>query len=104
MEKYRKFIENSEFYRLETPNDNYIMWAIMNPDKTECIVTLIQKYFNPITSHGKFVLKILEDNYVYEEINTKEIFGGDELNTIGFTIPLIKKDYKTFVYHFKKLK
>lgn len=102
--KYRKFIENSEFYRLETPNDNYIMWAIMNPDKTECIVTLIQKYFNPITSHGKFVLKILEDNYIYEEINTKKIFGGDELNNIGFTIPLIKKDYKTFVYHFKKLK
>lgn len=89
------------FYRHTTPDDNHIMWSIVN--ETDCFLYIMQKQHDPLRSHGKFHLLGLDPNADYQNIDTKEIFSGDELMHIGITIPCVKEDYHTFILHFRKM-
>lgn len=39
----------------------------------------------------------------YENVETKEIYGGDELMYSGISIPLKKQDFRSECYRFRKI-
>lgn len=103
VKQHRSLLQTGEFYRHDTPNDNYVMWSIVNQEKTEVFILIYQKMHDVEHSHGVFRVNGLEPSYDYENVETKEIIGGDELMFTGLCMPLIKKDFVSVQYHFKKI-
>lgn len=103
IKKYRKLIQNGDFFRHDVPNDNYVMWSTINSEKTEAIVVIFQKFYDPIKSHCLFKLNYLNSDFDYYEVNTNKIYGGDELMNVGLSIPLVKNDFHAFEFHLKKV-
>ena len=88
------------FFRHDTPDDNHVMWSVVT-DK-ECIAVIFRKHYDPLRSHGCFHLLGLDPEADYEDMETGNIYGGDELMQAGVTVPMIKEDFRTFVVHLKK--
>lgn len=103
IKKYRKLIQNGDFFRHDVPNDNYVMWSTINSEKTEAVVVIFQKFYDPIKSHCLFKLNYLNSDFDYYEVNTNKIYGGDELMNVGLSIPLVKNDFHAFEFHLKKV-
>lgn len=101
--KERSWLQKAAFYRNEIPNDNYVSWTVVSEDGEECLVFIFQKIFNPLGSHGQFLLNGLQSDCDYKEIDSGEIYGGDELMNIGISVPLIKEDFHVFSFHFIKV-
>lgn len=98
--KDRELIQMGHFYRHDILDDNYMMWSIINEDRSECITMIFQKYYNPLTYRAQFKNPYLNEYENYIEIHTRQLIGGDELVNIGFSIPLVKEDFHVFSYHF----
>ncbi|MCI6886191.1 MAG: alpha-galactosidase [Lachnospiraceae bacterium] len=98
--KERSWLQKAEFYRNETPNENYVSWLSTGKDKEECLVLIFQKFFNPLYAHGRFCLNGLNPECDYLETFSGKIYGGDELMEIGVSVPLIKEDFHVFTFHF----
>ncbi len=89
---------------LEVPNENYIAWSVVSVTGEECEVIIMQKLFDPRYSHGRIHLCGLHPEWDYKDESTGQILGGDELMEIGVSLPLIKRDFHTFAFHFSKVK
>lgn len=96
----REFIQMGHFYRHDTQSDNYMMWSIINEEKSKCITMIFQKYYNPLTYRLQFKNQYLNKNKNYKEIYSQQCIGGDELANIGISIPLVKEDFHVFTYCF----
>lgn len=103
VKQHRTLLQTSDFFCHDIPNDNYVMWSIVNKEKTETFVLIYQKMHNPEYSHGVFKINGLHPDFDYINVDTKEMFGGDELMYTGLSIPLVKEDFTTFHYHFKSI-
>ena len=89
------------FYRHTAPDDNHLMWSVVSD--TDCFIYIMQKFHDPLRSHGRFHLCGLDADSDYQNADTGEIFSGDELMKIGITVPLIKEDFHVFFLHFQKM-
>ena len=101
--KERSWLQEAVFYQNEAPSENYASWSSVKNDGEECIVFIFQKFFNPLYSHGQFRLNGLDPNGDYQEIASKETYGGDELMEIGISVPLVKEDFHVFSFHFVRI-
>ena len=102
--RIQDMILKGEFYRHDTFDDNYQMWSITDSQKKECIVMILQKFYTPLSARGLFKIPYLDTHESYYELSSNRVYGGDELQNIGFIIPLIQEDFHVFEYHFRKLK
>ena len=100
----RGWLQNGVLSYLEVPNENYIAWSVVSATGEECEVIIMQKLFDPRYSHGRIHLCGLNPEWDYKDESTGQIFGGDELMEIGVSLPLIKRDFHTFAFHFSKVK
>ena len=100
----RGWLQKGVLSYLEVPNENYIAWSVVSATGEECEVIIMQKLFDPRYSHGRIHLCGLHPEWDYKDESTGQIFGGDELMEIGVSLPLIKRDFHTFAFHFSKVK
>src|SRR5699024_9765318 len=100
-EQIRSALIQGVFYRHTSPDDNHLMWSVVSD--TDCFVYIMQKFHDPLRSHGRFHLCGLDADSDYQNADTGEIFSGDELMKIGITVPLIKEDFHVFFLHFQKM-
>lgn len=103
IKRNRTFIQNGDFFRHDVPNDNYVMWSTIDSEKTEAIIVIFQKLYDPIKSHGLFKLNYLNPDFDYLDVTTNKVYGGDELMNVGLSVPLVKKDFYAFEFHLKKI-
>lgn len=97
--KDRELIQKGGFYRHDISDDNYVMWSIVSKDKTECIMMIFQKHYNPLSYRTQFKNPYLNENDNYIEVYSNQVIGGDELLNIGISLPVVKEDYHVFNYH-----
>ena len=103
-DQIQEYKEKGVLSYLEVPNENYIAWSVVSVTGEECEVIIMQKLFDPRYSHGRIHLCGLHPEWDYKDESTGQIFGGDELMEIGVSLPLIKRDFHTFAFHFSKVK
>ncbi|GAA3631027.1 alpha-galactosidase [Lactobacillus hamsteri] len=102
--KIRKVTQFGKFYRLKSPmNSNQCAWMTVSQDQNEAVVTVVKimAYAQPYLTKTKLVG--LDPNKQYQNIDTKEIFGGDELMNLGFYDSVEHGDFKAKMYHFKAI-
>lgn len=99
----RDWVLYADFHQHEVPNQNYVMWSVVSKEKDQGMVIIFQKFFDPLTTHGFFQINSLDLDLDYCEEESGKIYGGDELAQLGISVPLVKEDFHTFFFHFKKV-
>lgn len=100
----REIVQFGDFYRLISPFEgNDAAWNFVSDDQTECIAMYFKVLSEPGTKIKTFKLRGLDESVLYENVETKEVFGGDELMRVGITIPRVKQDFISYCYHFRKI-
>ena len=98
----RKLIQYGNFYRLKSPVEtNQSAWMFVSDDKRDvCVMTFqVLAFAQPCLTKTK--LFGLDPELEYENLETHEIFGGDELMELGFYDPIVHQDYTSKMYRFK---
>lgn len=98
----RKLVQYGNFYRLKSPIEtNQAAWMFVSDDKRDvCVMTFqVLAFAQPCLTKTK--LFGLDPELEYENLETHEIFGGDELMELGFYDPVVHQDYTSKMYRFK---
>lgn len=100
----REVIQFGELYRIFNPFEgNESAWNIVSKDKKEFIATYVNVLSLPAAPLRTIKFKGLNPEFEYENTETGEIFGGDELMNAGITIPRVKQDFYSIQWKFKKV-
>ncbi|WP_394886708.1 alpha-galactosidase [Clostridium butyricum] len=100
----RELVQFGELYRIFSPFEgNDSAWNIVSKDKTECVTTYVKTLSLPAAPVKTIKLKGLNPDFIYKNIQTGEVFGGDELMNGGITIPRVKEDFYSIKWKFKRV-
>ena len=101
----RHLVQFGRFSRLMSPfEDNRAAWMFTNADKSEILVFTFM-----ILNHAQqpiplVTLNGLNTDKCYQNVETKEIITGSELEYLGWYEALSDKDFVSHRYHFKEVK
>ena len=97
-----KLMLDGDFCRLGSPlTDNISGWQIVGKDKREFIVTAVRIMSRPNPSHDWLLLRGLDADAVYRDIDSGEVFSGAFLMNAGLYFPIAKADFKSFRRRFR---
>ncbi|MGL5312165.1 MAG: GH36 C-terminal domain-containing protein, partial [Peptostreptococcaceae bacterium] len=100
----RDIIQFGDLYRIFNPFEgNESAWNIVSKDKSEFVATYVKVLSLPAAPIRTIKFKGLNPDFDYENIETGEIFGGDELMNIGITIERVKEDFHSMKWTFRKV-
>ncbi|MGM0499969.1 MAG: alpha-galactosidase [Bacillota bacterium] len=100
----RRLVQFGDFYRLKSPFEgNFTAWSYLAEDREELLVGFYQILASPNPREEKLKLKALNPEADYKELNSGEIYGGDELMNYGLRVPYLKGDFESKVWRFKKI-
>lgn len=101
----KKVLYNSDFYRLRSPYQGKdCAWSFVSKDKKEVYVMYVRILNSATNELDWLLLKGLDPNKHYMEVNTKEIFTGSELESVGLLLPRHPRDFNGLMYHFKEIR
>lgn len=86
-----------------SPNDNYVMWESISPDRDKAQVMIFQRHRNVLTTHGQFLIPGLDWNALYRIEELDVVYGGDELACVGIRVPVMQDDYRAVTYHINRV-
>ena len=97
-----KLMLDGDFCRLGSPlTDNISGWQIIAKDKREFIVTAVRIMSRPNPSHDWLMLRGLDVDAVYRDIDSGESFSGAFLMNAGLYFPIVKADFTSFRRRFR---
>ena len=99
---HRSLFQFGKFYRLQVPNEFFASaWLFVND--TEAAVIYFNGLARPAVPVKNLKTHYLDDQTIYENIDTGQRVSGAELNYAGIAIPRIKEDFSTLLFHWKKV-
>lgn len=99
---HRFLFQFGKFYRLQVPNEFFASaWLFVND--TEAAVIYFNGLARPAVPVKNLKTHYLDDQTIYENIDTGQRVSGAELNYAGIAIPRIKEDFSTLLFHWKKV-
>jgi alpha-galactosidase len=102
----RRLIQFGDLYRLLSPFEgNEAAWMIVSEDSSEAIVSYFHVLAQPNCGFRSVRLQGLEANADYELLESGQVFGGDELMSVGLRVPaqLTHKDFMSKVWRLRKI-
>ncbi|ADM68551.1 Bifunctional alpha-galactosidase/sucrose kinase AgaSK [Paenibacillus polymyxa E681] len=99
----RSLIQFGNFYRMINPFDeNEAAWSFVSEDQTEMAASYFKVLSQPAAAIKTLKFKGLNSDYVYRNVETGELFGGDELMHVGITLARVKQDFLGMFWRFVK--
>ena len=100
----RSTVQFGDLYRLKSSFDsNEAAWMNLSKDGKEVVVSYVKKYAEANVIPRRLKVKALDENSLYEVIETGEVFGGDELMYIGLEIGELMGDYQAKNWTLRKV-
>lgn len=100
--KHRSLFQFGKFYRLQSADDFFATaWLFTNDE--EAIVIYFNGLARPAVPVKYLKTRYLEEQAIYKNTATGKLVSGAELNQAGITIPRIKEDFSTLLFHWKKI-
>ncbi|MEH7352329.1 alpha-galactosidase [Neobacillus drentensis] len=91
-------------YRLLSPFEGMdTAWMYVTPSQEQAVVFYYKTLATPNPPFFRLKLRGLNPKLKYRINNAEHPFYGDELMQIGKDMPLIKKDYSSFIFHIKAI-
>jgi alpha-galactosidase len=78
-------------------------WMYVSPKQERAVVFYYKTLAMPNPPFFRLKLRGLKPEEMYRVNNRGKVFYGDELMQIGFPLPLIKKDFSSFLYQIEKV-
>lgn len=101
----RELVQFGDLYRIFNPFEgNESAWNIVSKDQEEMVSTYVKVLSLPGTPLRTIKFKGLNPEFKYMNLETEEVFGGDELMNVGLTIPRVKQDFHSMKWKFKRVK
>lgn len=98
----RPVIQYGEFSRLIDPNHgNRCAWQFVAPDQSEVVAFSFNLLAAAQPEFQQLKLMGLDAGKLYQNVETGEMIGGDELMHTGFYEPIHQFDFSSNMYHFK---
>jgi len=92
------------YIRLKSPfKSNIAAWNFISVNENNIVAFYFEILSEAAPSIKILKLKGLDKKAIYKNLNTCEIFGGDELMYSGVSILLKKQDFRNECYHFQKI-
>lgn len=102
--KIRKVTQYGTFYRLKSAQtSNQCAWETVSLDKNETVLSVVRVMASAQPYLTKTKLVGLDPQKHYEDQETHEVYGGDELMNLGLYDPVERGDFKVKMYHFKAI-
>lgn len=102
--KIREVTQYGTFYRLKSAQtSNQCAWETVSKDKTEAVLSVVKVMASAQPYLTKTKMVGLAPEKYYEDQNTHEVYGGDELMNLGIYDPVEHGDFKAYIYHFKAI-
>lgn len=99
----RSLIQFGKFYRIINPFDeNEAAWNFVSEDQTEMAASYFKVLSQPAAAIKTLKFKGLNPDYIYRNVETGELFGGDELMHVGITLARVKQDFLGMFWRFVK--
>ena len=99
----RSLIQFGKFYRIINPFDgNEAAWNFVSEDQTEMAASYFKVLSQPAAAIKTLKFKGLNPDYIYRNVQTGELFGGDELMHVGITLTRVKQDFLGMFWRFVK--
>lgn len=76
---------------------------VVAKDGSEAVVSYFRQYARPNCGFVSLNLAGLDENASYEEMETGDVFGGDELMYIGLNAPFMEGDYAAALWRLRRL-
>lgn len=100
--KHRSLFQFGKFYRLQSADDFFATaWLFTNDE--EAIVIYFNGLARPAVPVKYVKTRYLEEQAIFKNTATGTLVSGAELNQAGITIPRIKEDFSTLLFHWKKI-
>ena len=102
----RKVIQFGDLYRLLSPFEgNEAAWMVVSEDRLEAIVGYFKILAQPNSGFRSIRLQGLEADANYELAESGQVFGGDELMSVGLRVPttLMYGDFTSKLWRFRKM-
>jgi alpha-galactosidase len=100
----RHLIQFGLFYRILSPFEtNETAWLFTSLSRDEAAVFYFRILAVPAAPVRTLKLKGLQPNFLYQDDETKKVFGGDDLMYTGITLPNMKGDFKSIFWKFRKI-
>ena len=91
-------------YRLLSPFEGMeTAWMYVAPNQNQAVVFYYKTLATPNPPFFRLKLRGLNPKLKYKINNAEQPYYGDELMQIGKDLPLIKKDYSSFIFHIEAI-
>lgn len=101
----RPTVQFGDFYRLQSPFEgNDAAWMFVAKDGGEAVVSFFRVLAQPYASLAYLRLTGLEPNASYLDVETKAVYGGDELMYVGLNVPQLAGDYAAHLWRLRKVR
>ncbi len=99
-----ELVLQGDLYRFEDPfTSNYFGFTVISKDKSEAVITVMRRLVVANDEVKRIYPTGLDENALYEVRELKRELHGSTLMKRGIVIPFQPEDFKTFVYHLKKV-
>jgi alpha-galactosidase len=100
----RSLIQFGNFYRIKNPfDDGDAAWCFVSSDQSQAIGFYFSVLASPSQVQKSFRFYGLNPEFMYENGENGDVYGGDELMNSGLNVPIEKGDFRSYVWRFKKV-
>ena len=89
----RTWIQTGTFWRHPTVRPDDRMWSVVSRDQSHCLAVLFRPLYDSLGEQASFRFCGLDPERDYRDTETGQVYGGDELMTLGLTLPPSKQDF-----------
>ena len=103
--KYNDLIRRGDYYRIAnySENNEFDSWEVVSKDKKEALLTCIQVLGRPNYHSRRIKLKGLEEDSLYKNEETNEVYSGGALMNAGINITDLYGDYSGKIIYFTEI-
>ena len=102
--KIRRTVQFGAYYRLADPfSENQSAWNFVSEDGKQIVFSHVQILARSAYRIPTLRLRGLDPKAEYKNVETGEVFGGDELMYAGITIPRVRQDFSATMIIFEKM-
>ena len=100
----REIVQFGDFYRILSPFEgNEAAWMFVSGHGECAVVFYFRVLAQPQAPIRILRLKGLNSDFVYRDLESRKVYGGDELMNAGFTIPFENRDFKGMLLNLQKI-
>ena len=102
--RIRRTVQFGAYYRLADPfSENQSAWNFVSEDGKQIVFSHVQILARSAYRIPTLRLRGLDPKAEYKNVETGEVFGGDELMYAGITIPRVRQDFSATMIIFEKM-